>query len=107
MRCSQSRQPLAAEFSQRDEGLWALERVTVTPEGGVGDGATGFPQITGQFTSAPQYRGCVVCGAMNYVKCGCQRLGCWSGAQPFTCPWCGRSGVVDGTITDLGAIDRA
>jgi hypothetical protein len=63
-------------------------------------------EVTGPFGFGPEYRGCPLCQASGYVKCGtCNRLSCWPGSGLFTCGWCGNQGVVNGEIESLQRVD--
>ncbi|MEU7834747.1 MULTISPECIES: hypothetical protein [unclassified Nonomuraea] len=59
----------------------------------------------GSFEMADDYPGCLACGAGSVVLCSmCDKLGCWDTVTyQFHCPWCGASGRIEGTITQLRA----
>src|SRR5205823_6141249 len=62
-------------------------------------------EIHGTLGFDASYPGCPHCGAHGLLKCShCGKVGCWDGQEgTMTCPWCGATGRLGGTIDRLGA----
>jgi hypothetical protein len=61
-------------------------------------------EITGEFAVDPAFPGCPHCRSKSFCRCGCGKVGCWNGeVVTFTCPWCGASGRLGGTVDRLEA----
>ena len=60
-------------------------------------------RIVGSFQLTPDYPGCPHCGSRSFYQCnGCSSLVCWDGESRWvTCPSCGGSGPLEGTITEM------
>jgi hypothetical protein len=105
--CSSTRHPGVGRFRQvgRDWELVGVSRQrpgSVLPPGGPSTTAA-----MGAFTVTKSYPGCPSCHADNFVRCGrCQCLACWDTTWPtFSCPSCGNSGPVEGSITEISSLE--
>jgi hypothetical protein len=107
MVCSSQRLPTVLRF-RWDGGMYAAVGASKQRPGSVippGDGGA----VRGGFGTTPDYPGCPYCGADGFVHCGrCKELSCYDDSwEIFTCPRCGNSGRITGTIDSVSGLGTA
>jgi hypothetical protein len=101
-RCSRSRNTFGIRVEEKHNGQWladwafALKETTARKEG------YGRSEIAGVIKLDLAYPGCPHCHAMGLVKCSCGHVACWDRDRNMvSCPWCGSTGEVSGSIHSL------
>ena len=108
-RCAKTKQLFGVTFRQMKSEEW--HAYWAFPLSEARDQFEGYSnaQISGKILiDSSSYPGCPYCKSMSYARCGrCTKLSCWvPGEKAFSCPWCGSTGEVSGTITQLsGSVD--
>ncbi len=103
-RCGQSREPFGVRFEEKSRGQWVGDWAFALEEGAARREGYDRGVVTGTFSFAEDYPGCPTCHARSCVKCSCGKVSCWDGVQrTVTCPWCGQTGMLSGTIDRLNA----
>jgi hypothetical protein len=104
--CSSTRNPGVGRF-RRVGPDWELIGVSRQRPGSVlPPSGPSTASAKGAFVVTEAYRGCPSCHADNLVRCGqCTSLACWDTSWPtFSCPSCGNSGPVEGSITEISSL---
>ena len=103
-RCSQTKEGLGIRFEELSPGKWVANWCFAIKEASAKREGYNNTRISGTFEFADGYPGCPHCGVGSFVRCGCDKLGCWDGESPtFTCPFCNASGEVTGSVDNLSA----
>ena len=89
------------EFGRRNwVGTWAF-KLNASAAGREGYNAT---RLEGKFAFGETYPGCTYCSAGSAYQCSCNKLSCWTGeTNDVSCPWCGASATISGSISSLDA----
>jgi len=103
--CNRQKAPFGIRFEEKASAQWFADWAFELKQGlGQREGYD-QTQITGQIViEHPAYPGCPHCKAGNLFKCGCEALSCWPGEQRnVTCPSCGNTSKIEGTINSLSS----
>lgn len=103
-RCARGRGGFGMRVARGGEGRWLLTWAFPLREAVAGREGYGRAEITGRFDFAPEYPGCPHCGDASFVRCGgCGEIACWDSLRrAVTCPWCGATTRIEGTVDRLG-----
>lgn len=108
-RCSQTKQSFGIRLEERSSSCWIadwafpIQELTAKKEG------YGNIEISGSFSVDAAYPGCPHCQRRSYCLCGgnsfskCNKVGCDDEEEnnKYSCPWCNKKVVIDGSITSL------
>jgi hypothetical protein len=101
-RCRQSRQPFGLRFEEKQPGHWLADWAFPLKETSARREGYDRSEIRGAFGFDTGFPGCPSCRAHSIFRCGCGKVACWDGEQQVvTCPWCGNTARLEGTIDRL------
>jgi len=103
-RCRTTRRSFAIRFEETHAGHWIADWAFALQEDVSRKEGYDQTTIAGSFAFHQEYPGCPHCHADSIVKCGCGKTACWNQqSTTFTCPWCGGTGEIRGTIESMSA----
>lgn len=103
-RCARSKKYFGIRFEERGRNKWFADWAFQMKETVARKEGYDRNTISGKLRFGEEYPGCPHCENKRLVKCGCGQVSCWDGKDgPVTCPWCGSTGEVTGTIDSLHA----
>jgi transcription elongation factor Elf1 len=102
-RCSKMKQGFGIRFEETGEGLWTATWCFALSDNVARREGYDKQEIKGSFRFAKEFPGCPHCGNQDFFLCSCEKVGCKGSSDQVTCPWCGRSGIVQGTAEKVSA----
>ncbi len=103
-KCVHTNNTFYIRFDKAAGGVWCQTYgVKFAPQSTTGTSYNKMEIDISKTTIGPQYK-CPHCGNSSYVRCGtCGKITCKPGnTKDFTCAHCGKTGVVNGVIKDIG-----
>lgn len=103
-RCTRMQQPSGLVIESRGNDEWVITKSFPVPESQASKTRPTQSNISGSFSIASSYAGCVHCGDQGLAKCGCGKLACYDGTSKSTaCPWCHHTASFGGQVSDIGS----
>lgn len=101
-RCSRSRNTFGVRFEEKDNGQWLADWAFVIKETTARKEGYSRSEIAGVIKLDRAYPGCPYCRATSLFKCSCGQVACWDRDRyAVSCPWCGSTGELSGSVHSL------
>lgn len=103
-RCRMNRQTFGVRFEEKLPEKWIADWAFALKEERARREGYDQTKMTGGFAFDSDYPGCPHCYARRLVKCSCGQVMCFDPRgrdETLVCPWCGKTGRVTGTATQV------